>query len=361
MVVVNLVAKCRLIFLLSGLMLSMGSSVAIARCDEKQENSAIEIAVQALSATDEFDRVMMLKRSLRVCPDFAVWLALGKTELALDNPIDAAYALENARDFYTPDRNNAYSSSQVLRQAIANAWLAETYYRDDELALAIVATQEATSGFELLGQGVPGRLIVLQAEIDDALANADATVLTRSFEIQHKRASRGIGVRPRIRAQNEPVQSQAETAQLLAEYSGDASVEVPPITTVAVALPNALPAATPTESRLNIPVLFEFDSDQLTSASVKTVTQLAAAIQALNLVSKDTVLVVGHTDAQGNEAYNLALSQRRAESVLRQILQISDINAELVAAGKGEAELRYFGNNNDDHRRNRRVEMVIRR
>lgn len=347
--------------LLGGLMMSMGSSVAIARCSEAQEASAVGIAEQALSATDEFDRVIMLKRSLKVCPDFAVWLALGRTELALDNPIDAAYALENARDFYVADKDNAYSSGQVLRQAIANAWLAETYHRDDELALAIVATQEATSGFESLGQSVPGRLVELQAEIDDALANADATVLTRSFEIQHKRASRGIGVRPRISAQSEPTESQAETAQLLAEYSGDASPAVPPVTTAAVRPPDALPSASLTESRLNIPVLFEFDSDQLTAASKKTVAQLGAAIQALNLLDKDTVLIVGHTDAQGNEAYNLALSQRRARSVLRQIRQITNINAELVAAGKGEAELRYNGNNNDDHRRNRRVEMVIRR
>lgn len=352
----------RIILVISALMLSMSSSLAIALCSEEQKNKAAIAVEEAMSSIDEIDRVLLLKRSLKVCPNFSVWLELGTVELATDNFIDAAYALENARDFHLADVNNEYSREQILSKTIANSWLAETYHRDGALALAIVATQEATSGYELLGQSVPVRLIELQAEIDDAMAGADATVITRSLSLQHNRASRGIGVQSRIRTQSEPIDAQSEAAQLLAEYSGDTTPVTAAVETATAPPSDILPAATAvTESRLNIPVLFEFDSDQLSSDSVNTVGQLGAAIEALNLLEKDSVLIIGHTDSQGNEAYNLALSQRRADSVLRKIQQITTISAELLASGQGEAELRYKGNNSDDHRRNRRVEMVIRR
>lgn len=352
--------KFRLVVFSSVLISGLNSSLALAACDDSQHADASRIAQEALSGSDDVGRVIMLKRSLKICPDFAIWLELGKTELSLGNPIDAAYALENARDFYTADKNNTYTRSQLLRQAIANSWLAETYKNDDELALATVATQEATSGYESLGQTVPIRLIKLQAEIDDALANADATVLARSLNIQHERASRGIGVRQRVRTENESNESQIETNQLLVEYSGDANVQTVAQLPPTGSLPaNTTAESTTTESRLNIPVLFEFDSDQLSAASLKTVAQLGAAISALNLADQDSVKIVGHTDSQGSEAYNLALSLRRAESVLRQIKIISEVDSELVASGKGESELRYKGKDQNDHRRNRRVEVVV--
>lgn len=81
-------------------------------------------------------------------------------------------------------------------------------------------------------------------------------------------------------------------------------------------------------------ILFDFDSDQLTS-NAKRVTGLVVRNFIKQLQSQN-VYVVGHTDSDGPEEYNLDLSLRRAESVL-QVLREHDVptdNLSLLPAGE---------------------------
>ncbi|SIN98514.1 OmpA family protein [Vannielia litorea] len=65
-------------------------------------------------------------------------------------------------------------------------------------------------------------------------------------------------------------------------------------------------------------------------------------------------LVEGHTDAVGNAAYNLALSDRRAESVALALTEYFDVPPEnLVVQGYGESDLKI--KTLDDERANRRA------
>lgn len=72
------------------------------------------------------------------------------------------------------------------------------------------------------------------------------------------------------------------------------------------------------------------------------------------------VLIAGHTDAQGAAADNLALSQRRAESVRRYLMDNFSIDGtRLVAKGYGESRPIADNSTSAGRRRNRRVELNI--
>ncbi|WP_417518523.1 OmpA family protein [Minwuia sp.] len=64
-------------------------------------------------------------------------------------------------------------------------------------------------------------------------------------------------------------------------------------------------------------IYFAFDSSELSPAAQDTI---AAISSAYSQRDGDDVNVVGHTDTSGSNAYNLALSQRRADSVARALV-----------------------------------------
>ena len=63
---------------------------------------------------------------------------------------------------------------------------------------------------------------------------------------------------------------------------------------------------------LNADVLFDFDKADLLPKAEDTLSKAAAIIKQR---AKGTVMIAGHTDSKGGEAYNMALSERRAGSV----------------------------------------------
>ena len=75
--------------------------------------------------------------------------------------------------------------------------------------------------------------------------------------------------------------------------------------------------------------------------------------------SKFKIAVAGHTDSIGNEAFNLALSEERAASVARYLVDLGIPSESLHAVGYGEASP-IAGNNTALRRsRNRRIEFMI--
>lgn len=83
-------------------------------------------------------------------------------------------------------------------------------------------------------------------------------------------------------------------------------------------------------------VLFAFDSARLTAeaeAALRRTAELAAQAES------GRITVVGHTDSVGEDAYNLALSRRRAEAVAQWLAASGGVPADrLHAEGRGEAE-----------------------
>lgn len=104
-------------------------------------------------------------------------------------------------------------------------------------------------------------------------------------------------------------------------------------------------------------VYFDFDSDVL-RASDRSVVEAHA--QWLRENPQRSVVLRGHTDARGGSEYNLALGQRRAQTV-RQTLQILGVDAgKLEAVSYGKEQLADMGSSEAAHQRNRRVEFDYR-
>jgi outer membrane protein OmpA-like peptidoglycan-associated protein len=91
---------------------------------------------------------------------------------------------------------------------------------------------------------------------------------------------------------------------------------------------------------IDLEIYFDFDSAAVTPKAMPQLDKLGAALTEPGL-NGATFLVGGHTDAKGADAYNLGLSDRRAESVKRYLVQRFSVVADnLVAIGYGKRELK---------------------
>jgi outer membrane protein OmpA-like peptidoglycan-associated protein len=106
-------------------------------------------------------------------------------------------------------------------------------------------------------------------------------------------------------------------------------------------------------------ILFEFDSDHLVlSGANGTLTQL---VQYLNKPPAFTRLVIeGHTDSVGSEAYNADLSKRRAATIKKWIVTRYKIDPKKIETrGVGESDPIADNGNYQGRQLNRRVEFTI--
>ena len=103
-------------------------------------------------------------------------------------------------------------------------------------------------------------------------------------------------------------------------------------------------------------LLFAYDSDDITGAARNNLTNLAAS---LKKYPKTDVLIVGHTDATGTDAYNQGLSQRRADAAKSYLISQGVASTRVRTSGRGEAEPIDSNDSADGRSLNRRVEVAI--
>lgn len=103
-------------------------------------------------------------------------------------------------------------------------------------------------------------------------------------------------------------------------------------------------------------ILFATDSTALTGALRSDLTTLAAS---LNRYPNTTVNVIGHTDNVGAAAYNLDLSQRRAQAVSAVLINAGVAPSRIRSIGRGEDQPVATNLTPEGRAQNRRVEIVI--
>ncbi|HYS53760.1 MAG TPA: OmpA family protein [Thermoanaerobaculia bacterium] len=116
---------------------------------------------------------------------------------------------------------------------------------------------------------------------------------------------------------------------------------------------------------LNADVLFDFDKADILPKAEETLTKAAAIIKER---AKGTVQINGHTDSKGDDAYNMKLSERRANAV-RDWFRTKGGLASFHFNTKGLGETQPVAPNtrpdgSDDpegRQKNRRVEIILSR
>jgi outer membrane protein OmpA-like peptidoglycan-associated protein len=105
-------------------------------------------------------------------------------------------------------------------------------------------------------------------------------------------------------------------------------------------------------------VLFDFDKSDLTPAATAQLDTLMDKLRNADVVS---IKVIGHTDSKGSDAYNQALSERRASSVASYLLSQGLAPNKLTSEGRGESEPVADNATDEGRAQNRRVELHINR
>jgi len=103
-------------------------------------------------------------------------------------------------------------------------------------------------------------------------------------------------------------------------------------------------------------LLFDFDSDVIKPTAAANLQELA---RSLTKFPNSNILIVGHTDSQGDDAYNMALSQRRANSAAAYLRAQGVPSSRLSTSGRGEAEPVASNDTEAGKAQNRRVEVAI--
>ncbi len=107
---------------------------------------------------------------------------------------------------------------------------------------------------------------------------------------------------------------------------------------------------------VDVEVLFDYDSSVVTPVAAENLMTLGRALADPRLAGGKFVLA-GHTDTKGNAAYNLALSQRRAEAVRAFLVEHFKLAPDdLIARGFGES--RPKNPRNTQAPENRRVQVI---
>jgi outer membrane protein OmpA-like peptidoglycan-associated protein len=171
-------------------------------------------------------------------------------------------------------------------------------------------------------------LFALTALLAAPIASADPVYIAQGQKLRPidvARALAGDDFKPRLRMRGLEMGSGNEPVAL------GADVSTAPTSA-------AVEAAPSTGGGLDVAIAFAFDSDQLLPAAHATLDSMAEGIKMIDPTRP--VHVVGHTDAIGSDVYNLSLSQRRAASVVRYLVEKHGIAAaRLHGEGRGESDL----------------------
>ena len=108
-------------------------------------------------------------------------------------------------------------------------------------------------------------------------------------------------------------------------------------------------------------IYYDFDDDKILPDAEA---DLQFLVDLMNQYPEMRIQLLSHTDAQGNDSYNQKLSQRRAESAKKWMVEKGIAEDRIEAVGKGESVILNQCTNgvectDDEHRFNRRTEFQI--
>ena len=111
-----------------------------------------------------------------------------------------------------------------------------------------------------------------------------------------------------------------------------------------------------TKPNIDLEIQFDYNSAQISKSSTQAVQELGKALSNSSLRGS-TFVVAGHTDGVGGDSFNQDLSERRADTIKRYLVDKYGLTgSDLVTVGYGKTKLKDAANPADPV--NRRVQVV---
>jgi outer membrane protein OmpA-like peptidoglycan-associated protein len=171
--------------------------------------------------------------------------------------------------------------------------------------------------------------------------------ILRALAPAKKPLTRGLSVGP---------QTQTDPAAEAAEGKFVQTLRNRPTRSLSVTEREEIATIVKDKPKIDLEINFDYNSADISAKSLPSVQALGRALSNPDLKGS-TFVVAGHTDASGGEAYNQDLSERRADSIKRYLVDKFGIaGTDLVTVGYGKGKLKDATNPLADV--NRRVQVV---
>jgi OOP family OmpA-OmpF porin len=126
----------------------------------------------------------------------------------------------------------------------------------------------------------------------------------------------------------------------------------------APAKPAAKPAPAVTQSKITLQAdtLYDFDKSTLKPEGKATLDKIARDLSKIKL---EVIIAVGNTDSVGSDAYNMALGQRRAQSVKAYLTSKGVDGSRIYTESKGKSNPVASNATADGRAKNRRTDIEV--
>jgi outer membrane protein OmpA-like peptidoglycan-associated protein len=194
-------------------------------------------------------------------------------------------------------------------------------------------------------------LLTIGAALSIGVAKAADDVtedqILRALAPAKKPLTRGLSTGP---------QTQTDPAAAAAEGKFVQTLRNRPTRSLSVTEREEIATIVKDKPKIDLEINFDYNSADISAKSLASVQALGRALSNPDLKGS-TFVVAGHTDAAGGEAYNQDLSERRADSIKRYLVDKFGIaGPDLVTVGYGKTKLKDPANPLADV--NRRVQVV---
>ncbi|MCE7527627.1 outer membrane protein OmpA [Polynucleobacter sp. IMCC 30228] len=120
--------------------------------------------------------------------------------------------------------------------------------------------------------------------------------------------------------------------------------------------PAAAPAVTQSKITLQADTLYDFDKSTLKPEGKATLDKIAADLSKIKL---EVIIAVGNTDSIGTDAYNMALGQRRAQSVKDYLVSKGVDQSRIYTESKGKSNPVASNATAEGRAKNRRTDIEV--
>jgi outer membrane protein OmpA-like peptidoglycan-associated protein len=193
-------------------------------------------------------------------------------------------------------------------------------------------------------------LLMIGAALSIGAAKADDVTedqILRALTPAKKPLTRGLSTGP---------QTQTDPAAAAAEGQLIQNLRNRPTRSLSVTEREEIATVVKDKPKIDLEINFDYNSANISSKSLPSVQALGRALSNPDLKGS-TFIVAGHTDAVGGDSYNQDLSERRADSIKRYLVdKFAIAGSDLVTVGYGKTKLKDPANPFSEV--NRRVQVV---